>query len=170
MRAQFMERGGNKGWSVKWFGFRWWWREGGWGSPKLKKKQTCYCEKKKITLSVGVWSAQVFFFSHCGRDEITSWPITWVAARTLLWDSDYYWLCGTCSTEPSNPWACGWSCGMLLTSVIWPDPPLKGTWLSQGSLHRRGGRRCTMGQREGVVWSGEELDMDLLDMDVWFSF
>lgn len=105
---------------------------------------------KRRNISVGFQSAWVFFFFHCGRDEITGWPITWVATRTLLWNSDYYWQCGTCSTAPSNPLACGWSCGMLLTSLIWPDPPLKITWLAQGPSHRRG-RRFPVEQREGAA-------------------
>lgn len=136
-------RWGNKGWSVKWCGVRWWN-----DSEMSKKKKNAPVKRRKI--SVDFQSAWVFFFFHCGRDEITGWPITWVATRTLLWNSDYYWQCGTCSTAPSNPLACGWSCGMLLTSLISPDPPLKATWLAQGPSHWLG-RRFLVEQREGVV-------------------
>lgn len=103
---------------------------------------------KRRNISVGFRSAWVFFFFHCGRDEITGWPITWVATRTLLWNSDYYWQCGTCSTASSNPLACGGSCGTLLTSLIWPDLSPESHLISSGSLTLT---RETIPCGEGVV-------------------
>lgn len=117
------------------------------GSQSQKSATTIPWKEIKSTFSRCWGPLESFFSSHCGRNETAGWPITWVAGRTVLWNSDYYLQCGTSSAEPSNPRACRWSCGMLLTSVIWRDPPRQ-IWLGYGSLCRRG-RRFITGRGEG---------------------
>lgn len=154
MRAQLMVGmggGEERLRSFKCFGFRW---GGGFRSPT-----NCYHEEMNYPFSRWRGLLESFFLSSLReKDEITGWPITRVAARTLLWNSDYYLQCVTSSAEPSNPGACGWSCGMLLTSVIWRDPSSTATWLARETIHR------------GHGWSGEALNIDLHNVDMLFLF